>query len=92
MPSRKKSYLKKKKYLKSEEVPKEGKSETELNDYESILLKAIQYSTIKRSTRELAKATEMDWSTANKYLNSLKSKGRIKEFKKGSNKTVWGKN
>ena len=58
------------------------------NEYETKLLKAINYSTVKRSTRELAQATEMDWETASKYLNNLKEKGKVKAIKIGV-KTVW---
>lgn len=79
------TYLKKKSYAKS------GKEATSKNAYEDILLQAINYSIVRRSTRELAEATEMDWATANKYLNRLKERGLIKATKIGENKVVWSK-
>jgi len=82
---RKKTYLKKKPYEKL------GKEITSRNPYEDILLQAISYSIVKRSTRELAAATEMDWATANKYLNALKKRGLIKATKIGENKIVWSR-
>ncbi|GEM_PF-3367635 len=59
--------------------------------FKQILLEAINYSVVKRSTRELAEATSMDWATASKYLKQLKNQGLIKETIVGDKKTVWSK-
>jgi len=64
------------------------KEKPQISNYEETLLAVMEARKVPKSTKQLAKDANMEWQTADKYLNKLEKSGFIKSIKT-TGKTMW---